>query len=187
MDVLRQLSTIFCTHFLLTISSCTAEAAALLLLIEFPDHGIVLSRLAADVVVLIRCHKIQQPDLRHHVPGLLQDAFQLPVPAPAGDCFGVVSGGLGNLCRAHDIGVGHQLFLKILPDQQLADDFIFNAGLHRGRGRFMVGIIPVPSAGRGVIPRLHLPAAQVLREVCFGDFVAAGLFAGMDAGNQTAF
>lgn len=128
-------------------------------------HHIMLSALATNIVVIIGCKKIQQPDLRDHEFRLLDDAPEPSLAAPAGDGFCAVPGSLRNLCDSENIRRIGELLLEVLSDQQAADDFIIDAAHHRCRGRLVVGVVLVPPRDS---PALSLIAgfARLTEVVC---------------------
>lgn len=146
----------------------------------------MLSAFAGDAVIVLRSENVQQPDFRHHKPWAALDGAQAAFGAPAGDGVGRVAGEAGNLLHGQYVGRVGQLLFQMAAEEQAADDLVVEGTGQGYGGRFALGIVLIPPAGRSIILRLGQTAAQVGGHVRFGDLVAAGALAGVEAGHQTA-
>lgn len=146
----------------------------------------MLPTLPRDPVIIIRNQIVQQPRFRYHKPWAALDGAQAALGAPAGDRVGRVAGEAGNLLHGQYVGGIGQLLLQMAAKQQAADDLVVEGTGQGYGGRFALGIVLIPPAGRSIIPRLGQTAAQVSGHVRLGDLVAAGALAGVDAGHQPA-
>lgn len=153
-------------------------------LAHLPYHPIMFPALPRDPVIIIRYQIIQQPGFRHHEPWAAPDGAQAALGAPAGDRVGRVAGEAGDLLHGQYVGGVGQLLFQMAAKQQAADDLVVEGTGQGYGGRFALGIVLVPPAGRSVILRLSQAAAQVGGHVRLGDLVAAGALAGVDAGHQ---
>lgn len=140
--------------------------------------------LPRDPVIIIRNQIIQQPDFRHHEPWAALDGAQAALGAPAGDRVERVAGKAGDLLHGQHVGGFGQLLFQMAAEEQAADDLVIQGAGQGDGGRFALGIVFVPPAGRSIILRLGQTAAQVGGHVRFGDLVAAGALACMNAGHQ---
>ena len=142
--------------------------------------------LPRDPVIIIRYQIVQQPRFRHHESWAALDGAQAALGAPAADGVGHVAGEAGNLLHGQYVrGVG-QLLFQMAAEEQAADDLVVEGTGHGYGGRFTLGIVLVPPAGRSIILRLGQTAAQVSGHIRLGDLVAASALAGVDAGHQPA-
>lgn len=146
----------------------------------------MLSAFAGDAVIVLRSENVQQPDFRHHKPWAALDGAQTALGAPAGDGVGRVAGEAGNLLHGQYVGRVGQLLFQMAAEEQAADDLVVEGAGQGYGGRFALGIVLIPPAGRSIILRFGETAAQVGGHVHLGDLVAAGAFAGVEAGHQTA-
>ena len=149
-----------------------------------PNHPIMFPALPRYPVIIIRNQVVQQPRFRHHEPWAALDGAQAALGAPAGDRVGRVAGEAGDLLHGQHVwGVG-QLLFQMAAEEQAADDLVVQGAGQGYSRRLALGIILVPPAGRSIVLRLGQTAAQVGGHVRFGDLVAAGALAGVDAGHQ---
>lgn len=112
--------------------------------------------------------------------------MQAALGAPAGDRVGRVTGEAGDLLHGQHVwGVG-QLLFQMAAEKQAADDLVVKGTGQGHGGRFVLGIVLIPPAGRSIILRFGETAAQVGGNVRLGDLVAADALAGVEAGHQTA-
>ena len=153
---------------------------------HFLYHPIMFPTLPRDPVIIIRYQIVQQPRFRHHKPWAALDGVQAALGAPAGDSVGGVTGEVGNLLHGQHVGGVGQLLFQMAAEEQAADDLIIKGTGQGYGGRFALGIVLVPPAGRSIKLWFSQTAAQVGGYVCFGDLVAAGALAGMDAGHKPA-
>ena len=155
-------------------------------MIHLPYHPIMFPALPRDLVILIRNQIIQQPGFRHHESWAALDGVQAALGAPTGDRVGRVAGEAGDLLHGQYVGGVGQLLFQMAAEEQAADDLVIRGTGQGYSGRLALGIVLIPPAGRSVILRLSETAAQVGGHVRLGDVVAAGAFAGVEAGHQTA-
>ena len=146
-----------------------------------PNHPVMLPTLPRDPVIIIRNQIVQQPCFRNHEPWAALDGAQAALDTPAGDRVGCVAGKAGDLLHGQYVGGVGQLLLQMAAEEQAADDLVIKGTGQGYGGRFALGIVLVPPAGRSVMLRLGQTAAQVGGHVRFGDLVAASALAGVDA------
>ena len=151
---------------------------------HLPYHPIMFPTLPRDPVIIIRNQIVQQPRFRYHKPWSALDGAQAALGAPAADGVGRVAGEAGNLLHGQHIGGVGQLLLQMAAEEQAADDLVVEGTGQGYGGRFALGIVLIPPAGRSIILRFGETAAQVGGHVRFGALVAAGALAGVDAGHQ---
>lgn len=151
-----------------------------------PYHPIMFPTLPRDLVIIVRNQVVQQPRFRHHEPWAALDGVQAALGAPAADGVGRVAGEAGNLLHGQYVGGIGQLLFQMAAKEQAADDLVVEGTGQGYSGWLALGIVLVPPAGRSVILRLGQTAAQVGGHVHLGDLVAAGAFAGVEAGYQPA-
>ena len=142
--------------------------------------------LPRDLVIIIRNQIVQQPRFRYHKPWAALDGAQAALGAPAGDRVGCVAGEAGDLLHGQHVGGVGQLLFQMAAGEQAADDLVIEGTGQGYGGRLALGIVFVPPAGRSIMLRLGHTAAQVGGYVRFGNLVAAGALAGMDAGHKPA-
>lgn len=106
--------------------------------------------------------------------------------APVADGAGAVAGDAGDLAGVQHVGLaGQQAFVPAA--HPAAGGVGEDERAVQAEGRGLVGrVVLVPAAGRGVVGRLGQAAAQVGGHVRLGNFIAAGLLAGVLAGHQAA-
>lgn len=150
------------------------------------NHSVVSPTLPCDPVIIIRYQIVQQPRFRDHKPRAALDGAQAAFGAPAGDRVGRVAGEVGDLLHGQYVGGVGQLLFQMTTEEQAADDLVVESAGQGYGGRFALGIVFVPPAGRSIILRFGETAAQVGGNVRLGDLVAAGALAGVEAGHQTA-
>ena len=149
-------------------------------------HPVMLPTLPGDIVIIIRNQVIQQPGFRYHEPWAVLDGAQAALGAPTGNRVRRVAGEAGDPLHGQHVGGVGQLLFQVAAEEQAADDLVIEGTGQGYGGRFALGIVLVPPAGRSVILRLGQAAAQVGGHVRLGDLVAAGALAGVDAGHQPA-
>lgn len=142
--------------------------------------------LPRDPVIIIRYQIVQQPGFRHHEPWVALDGVQAALSAPAGDGVGRVAGEAGNLLHGQYVGRAGQLLFQIAAEEQTADDLVVESAGQGYGGRFALGIVLVPPAGRSIILRLGQTAAPVGGHVRLSDLVAASALAGVDTRHEPA-
>lgn len=142
--------------------------------------------LPCDLVIIIRYQIVQQPRFRHHESRAALDGAQAALGAPTGDRVGRLAGEAGNLLHGQYVGRVGQLLFQMAAEEQAADDLVVEGTGQGYGGRFALGIVLIPPAGRSIMLRFGETAAQVGGHVRLGNLVAAGALAGVEAGHQTA-
>lgn len=141
---------------------------------------------AGDAVVVLGGEELQQPLFGHLIGVLVRESLEPSLGTPAADGAGGVAGDLGDLVGVQHVGLAGQQVL-VPAAYPLAGGVGEQERAVQAEGRGLMGRgVPVPATGRGVVGRLGQAAAQVGGHVCLGDLVAAGAFAGVEAGHQPA-
>ena len=150
------------------------------------NHGVVRLALSRDAVVVLGGEKLQQPFFGHLIGVLVGEGSEPALGAPVADGAGVIAGDAGDLVGVQHVGLAGQQAL-VPATNPLADGVGEDERAVQAEGRgLVVRVILVPAAGRGVVRRLSQAAAQVGGHVRLGNFIAAGLLAGVLAGHQAA-